>query len=120
MGGTLEVCDGIAARRIAYPELKAMRAPWTRAIGLIGRKRIDSRRAYLFKHCPSVHTCFMSVPIDVIMCDKHMTVLRVETMPPWHLRSSKTPGTRAIIEAAAGSAEELGITPGCSLYAIQR
>lgn len=116
----LEVCDGIAARRIAYPEVKAMRAPWTRAIGLIGRKRIDSRRAYLFKHCPSVHTCFMCVPIDVILCDKHMTVLHVETMHPWRTSSKRLKGVYAIIEATAGSAEELGITPGCSLYAIQR
>ena len=113
----LEVCDGIAARRIAYPEVKAMRAPWTRAVGLIGRKRIDSRRAYLFKHCPSVHTCFMSVPIDVILCDKHMTVLYIDTMRPWRTSSKRLRGVCTIIEAAAGSAEELGIIPGCSLYA---
>lgn len=112
----LEVCDGIASRRIAYPEVKAMRAPWTRAIGLIGRKRIDRRRAYMFKHCSSVHTCFMSVPIDVILCDKYMTVLHVETMHPWRTSSKKLRGVRTIIEAAAGSAEELGITPRCSLY----
>lgn len=112
------VRDGICAPRVAYPDLHLMRAPWTRALGLIGRHGIDPRCAYLFDRCPSVHTCFMRVPIDVIACDRDMRVLRVVTMHPWRLASKRIPGTRAIIEAAAGSAEELGIKPGCVLSVV--
>lgn len=111
----LMVSDGLSATRVAYPALRRMRAPWTRALGLIGRRRIDPRCAYLFEHCPSVHTCFMRVPIDVIACDRDMCVLRVETMHPWRLSSKKTHGSCTTIEAAAGSAAELGIKPGCIL-----
>lgn len=115
MMAALMVSDGICASRIAYPSLRRMRAPWTRMIGLIGKRRIDPRRAYLFDHCPSVHTCFMSVPIDVIICDRDMRVLRVETMRPWRMLSERPRKARAVIEAAAGSAAELGIKPGCAL-----
>ncbi|WP_425430958.1 DUF192 domain-containing protein [Eggerthella timonensis] len=92
-----------------------MRAPWTRALGLIGKKYVDPRCAYLFNHCPSVHTCFMSLPIDVIVCDRDMRVLHVETMRPWCLSSTRIRESHAIIEAAADSAAELGIKPGCVL-----
>lgn len=115
MGCSLIVYDGICAPRVAYQSLKRMRAPWTRTLGLIGKRRIDPRCAYLFDHCPSVHTCFMRVSIDVILCDRDMRVLHVETMQPWRISSKRTSGTRAIIEAAAGSAAELGVGPGCIL-----
>lgn len=115
MARALMVYDGICAPRVAYPDLRMMRAPWTRALGLIGRRSIDPRCAYLFDRCPSVHTCFMRVPIDVIACDRDMCVLHVETMRPWRLSSKRVHGTRTIIEAAAGSAAELGIKPECIL-----
>jgi uncharacterized membrane protein (UPF0127 family) len=57
----------------------------------------------------------MHVPIDVIACDRDMCVLHVETMHPWRLSSTRVRETRTIIEAAAGSAAELGIKPGCIL-----
>ena len=115
MGRSLLVYDGICAPRVAYPDLRVMRTPWTRAFGLIGKHHIDARRAYLFDHCPSVHTCFMRVPIDVISCDKDMLVLHVETMRPWRPSSTRVRKTSLIIEAAQGSASELGIAPGCVL-----
>lgn len=116
----LEISDGIATKRVVYPEVKRMRAPWTRAIELIGKKRVDARRAYLFDHCSSVHTCFMSVPIDVISCDKHMHVINIETMPPWRMSSTKLKGVRMVVEATAGSTEELDIIPGCSLRVLSK
>lgn len=112
----LMVSDGLSATRVAYSNLRRMRAPWTRALGLIGKRHVDPRCAYLFGHCTSVHTCFMRVPIDVIACDRDMCVLHVETMRPWRLTSKRVHGTRTIIEAAAGTAAELGIKPGCILY----
>ena len=111
----LMVSDGLSATRVAYPNLQRMSAPWTRALGLIGKRRIDPRCAYLFGHCTSVHTCFMRVPIDVIACDRDMCVLHVETMRPWRLSSTRIRESHTIIEAAAGSAAELGVKQGCVL-----
>ena len=101
--------------RIAYPELRLMRTPWMRAIGLIGRSHIKTHRAYLFAHCPSVHTFFMRCAIDVIICDKNLTVLAVETLCPWRSTSHKIKGARIIIEVAEGTALRAGITRGTSL-----
>lgn len=115
MARALIVHDGIRSLRVAYPDLRLMRAPWTRALGLIGKSQIDKTRAYLFDHCRSVHTCFMNIPIDVIACDRDMRVLHVETMRPWRLSSTRIRGTRTIIEASAGSTAELGIKFGSIL-----
>lgn len=120
MGRSLMVYDGICSPRVAYPDLRLMRAPWTRALGLIGKSKIDKSRAYLFDHCRSVHSCFMGISIDVIACDRDMCVLFVETMRPWRLSSTRIRGTRTIIEASAGSAAELGIKPGCILSVEDR
>lgn len=105
--------------KIAYPELRRMRMPWTRAVGLIGRKKVKPGAAYLFGHCPSVHTHLMRTAIDVIVCDKHMTVLAVETMEPGRSSSPKVRGARAVVEAAPGSAAEAGIAPGSSLCLVK-
>ena len=79
MSSALGLCRDNAIK-LAYPELHSMRTPWTRAVGLIGRKQVRAGAAYLFAFCPSVHTHLMRIPIDVIICDKHMTVLAVETI----------------------------------------
>lgn len=105
--------------KIAYPELRRMRMPWTRAVGLIGRKKVKPGAAYLFGHCPSVHTHLMRTAIDVIVCDKHMTVLAVETMEPGRSSSPKVRGARAVVESAPGSAAEAGIAPGSSLCLVK-
>lgn len=105
--------------KIAYPELRRMRMPWTRAVGLIGRKKVKPGAAYLFGHCPSVHTHLMRTAIDVIVCDKHMTVLAVETMEPGRSSSPKVRGARAVVEAAPGSAAEAGIAVGCRLCTLR-
>lgn len=104
---------------VVYRHVKIMRAVWTRAIGLIGKKHVDFQCAYLFPLCPSVHTKLMSIPIDVIVCDKHLRVLAVETMQPWQASSPKINGAHTIIEAAAGSAAAAGVVPGELLCEIR-
>jgi hypothetical protein len=46
---------------------------YKRLKGFMFCKNID--KALLFKHCNSIHTCFMKKNIDVIMCDKSYKVL---------------------------------------------
>lgn len=115
MARALMVHDGICPPRVAYPDLHLMRAPWTRALGLLGKRKISVRSAWLFNRCGAVHTCGMRMPIDVILCDKDMRVLRVDHVDPWRPSTERARGGRMVVEAAAGSASEVGIWPGCVL-----
>lgn len=104
--------------RIAYPRLREMRGLTQRAVGLIGRRSLDSSEAYLFARCRSVHTNFMSIPIDVIVCDAHLQVLAVATMKPWRACSPCPHGAHSVIEAAAETASANGICPGTRLSVL--
>ncbi len=51
--------------------------------GMIGRK-FDGFDAMVFNRCNSIHTMFMSMPIDVIFADRENTVCAVyHRLPPW-------------------------------------
>ncbi len=57
---------------------------FARMTGLIGRKMLEEGCGLLLKKCPSVHTFFMSFPIDVLYLDDDNTVVAVETnLKPW-------------------------------------
>lgn len=48
-----------------------------RLVGLMGRKRIDSRHVFHFIPCNSIHTFGMTVPLTIIFLDKQLRVLHV-------------------------------------------
>lgn len=56
-------------------------------IGLMGRKNLPEGTGMFFEGgCPSVHTCFMNFPIDVVFLDKNMKVTAVvEDLKPWRM-----------------------------------
>lgn len=85
-----------------------------RARGLIGTQEIRPDEAWVFPRCRSVHTWFMSVPIDVVCLDGSGKVLSVQTVPPWRLPES-APGTAIVIEAGSGRARGNGVVEGAHL-----
>ena len=88
--------------------------PHTRLRGLLGRDRLPTGEGLLLKPTPSVHTCFMRFPIDVVFLDARMQVLSVAPdMGPWKFAGRR--GTRAVLELAAGEAERRGIGEGVVL-----
>ena len=54
--------------------------------GLIGRDRLTEGQGLLFRGCSSVHTLFMSFPIDVVYLDNKQTVVGVDiNLRPWRV-----------------------------------
>lgn len=91
-----------------------MESLFERMRGLIGNHSPDPSQAWIFENCRSVHTCFMSVPIDVIETDGFGRVLSVRTSRPWRFVHS-TLNAEHVIETAANSARKAGIEPGTVL-----
>lgn len=85
-----------------------------RARGLIGTQNIRPDEAWVFPCCRSVHTWFMSIPIDVVCLDGTGKVLSVQTVPPWRLPKS-APGTVIVIEAGPGRVRSNGVIEGAYL-----
>ncbi len=80
-------------------------SPWRRARGLLFRGPSDQA---LLWPCGSVHSFFMSRPIDVIyLSDEGDVVKIVHGLVPWRT-SVGGRGAFAVLEVTAGSARDLG------------
>lgn len=70
--------------------------------GLIGRTGLKNDEALIIQPCNSVHTCFMSFPIDVIFLNSEFCILRaMENMKPYRF-SPIVAGSRMVVELPAG------------------
>lgn len=84
-----------------------------RARGMIGRSFASAAfDAMVFDRCRSIHTLFMSEPIDVVFidCENGVCGLRAE-LPPWRPLVQAS-GTRSVIELPAGAISRLNIEAG--------
>jgi len=86
--------------------------PWTRAVGLLGRRELPEGRALWIRPCRSVHTFFMRFAIDVVYLAEDGTV--VKTCP--HLRPFRLSmgGRRAhsVVELPPGFLEQARLQIG--------
>jgi uncharacterized membrane protein (UPF0127 family) len=70
--------------------------------GLLGRNVFAAAAALVISPCWSIHTAFMSFPIDLIFVDPGGRVMRiVQNLAPW--RIAVAPRAYAVIELPAGS-----------------
>ena len=84
----------------------------SRAIGLIGRSRLDAGEGLWITPCSSIHTFFMAFPIDVVFADAEGRVSRVwPRLRPWRMAWGGW-SARHALELAAGAAEKASIRPG--------
>ncbi|WP_304508795.1 DUF192 domain-containing protein [Anaerotignum sp.] len=58
---------------------------FSRFVGLMGRKKLDSGEGLFLLGTPSIHCFFMKITIDAIYLSKDMKVLGVETLRPWRM-----------------------------------
>lgn len=59
---------------------------WTRFRGLQLRSPLPKERGIFLTPCSSLHTCFMRFPIDVLMLDSNLVVLKQRrNIQPWRL-----------------------------------
>jgi len=80
-----------------------------RSRGLLGRTGYEG--AMVLPRTRSVHTFGMKFAIDVAVCDKELTVLRVATLRPYRMTVPRRRG-RSVIEAEAGAFERWGLRVG--------
>jgi len=88
-----------------------------KAKGLIGTKHLDDLTTWHFKNCPSVHTFFMSMPIDVVFTDKNLKVTKVvENLAPWRMTAALNFITTKDCYEFAGGALNGKVSVGDKLY----
>ena len=79
--------------------------------GLMWRGSLPVGTGLLLRPAGSVHTCFMRFPIDVVVLDRSMRVLRVvEGLRPWRATAARR--GRSVLEMPAGEARRAGIATG--------
>lgn len=71
--------------------------------GLMGRKNLQEKEALLLRSCSRIHCFFMKITIDAVYLSKDLTVLDIETLPPWRI-GKQVKNTAHVLEMSAGSA----------------
>lgn len=74
-----------------------------RAVGLLGRSRLETGEALWITPCHGVHTWFMRFTIDVIALDVDGVIVdAVAMLKPWRMRLPR-PGAHSVLELPAGT-----------------
>ena len=85
---------------------------WTRLRGLIGRDELAPDECLVLPNCNSVHTMFMSYPIDVAFVDDTGKVIATRSnLGPWRI-AGPVRGAQSVVELSAASLDRLGIGKG--------
>lgn len=99
---------------------------WVRLRGLIGRRSMGRTEGLWFPHCSSVHTWWMSMPIDVVFLrpsgSRRSGVWEVSSVHagvrPWRVLPLADWGATVTLELAAGAAMEGDLKPGDEVECI--
>ena len=90
---------------------------WSRAVGLLGTRRLADDQGLWLAPCASVHTVGMAYAIDVVFVAAAGEVLKVvPALPAW--RASACRGAACTLELPAGAAARLGIAAGGRLALV--
>jgi len=88
---------------------------WARLRGLIGAKPLEKGEGLLIVPCSSIHTHFMSFPIDILHVNKSQQVVAIdENMAPWRFGRWRR-AVRFVVELPAGTARATGTEVGDQL-----
>lgn len=101
-------------------EVRVASTRLARTIGLLGKKRLPPGQGLLLTPCASVHTVGMQFAIDILFLDRQNHVLAVAPeVGPCRVRIGP-PGTRSILELAAGVIRERGVRERDRLSLVPR
>src|SRR5262245_25569150 len=93
--------------------------PWTRMIGLLGRRRFEDGDGLVITPCDTIHTWFMRFPIDVLFVDENGIVVRaIEALAPFRLASGG-PQARITIELPVGTLRRIAVPAGARVRMAQ-
>ena len=113
MARELELRNG-RTQQVICSRVRVADNPWTRLVGLLGKKSLPPGEALLIRPCSSVHTFFMRFRMDAIFVDRENHVLRVKhDMAPFRVAGAKR--SRYVIEFMGGVLQSLDIEPGDGL-----
>jgi uncharacterized membrane protein (UPF0127 family) len=88
--------------------------PLTRLKGLLGCRGLEQGEGLLLRPAASIHTFFMRFPLDIVLVDRDLNVLKVShDVAPWRTAACK--GAKGVVEMAAGEAKRLGVSAGDKL-----
>lgn len=88
---------------------------FTRLKGLLGSSPLEKGEGLLLKGEKSIHTLFMSFPIDVVYIDRSWQVIKIDqNMLPWRLGRYVTQAA-SILELPVGVIQETGTAVGDQL-----
>lgn len=100
---------------IVATQLKHATGWWSRFRGLMLRSRLEPGEALAIEPCASIHMFFMRFSIDVIFYDRQRRVTKVRSnVRPWIGLAFGGPGSRGVVELAAGAAS--GVQAGDQLF----
>ncbi len=89
--------------------------PWTRLMGLMGKRELQEGDGLLIPGSTSIHTHFMRFPIDVIFMSKDDKVVDLEeAMATWRMRFARGKA-KYVIELPAGTIARTDTTVGDQL-----
>jgi uncharacterized membrane protein (UPF0127 family) len=79
--------------------------------GRYGASALELQCAWRLSPCNAVHTLLLTGPIDVVFCDRHDRVLRIEA-PLRRNRFARHSSAHCVWEFPAGVASQLGLQCG--------
>lgn len=90
-------------------------SPWSRFVGLMGRRELPDGEALCIRPCSSIHMFFMRFPIDAVFVDANGAIVRVYgSIKPWRA-TWIVRGAKACLELPAGTAAKHGLEVGTVL-----
>lgn len=96
--------------RTLFGQARRPRSFLARAVGFLGRRRIDSDEALWFERCSSIHMFGMRCRLDVVFLRKGRVLRVCESVRPMQMRWCRA--ADSVLEAAEGTVGRLAITPG--------
>jgi uncharacterized membrane protein (UPF0127 family) len=96
---------------VVAEKVKVAGSFWARLRGLLGRRRLAPEQGLYLPSASSIHTFFMSFPIDVVFLDRDGYVHKVAaSLRPF--RVALASGASGALELAAGTAARAGVEVG--------
>jgi uncharacterized membrane protein (UPF0127 family) len=97
-------------------DLKVANSFKPRLLGLIGTKSLSKDQGMWFPKSNWIHTCFMSMPIDVVYLRKNGEVKKIQkNLKPWRFPAPVF-GAHSVLETGTGFIEKTNLKVGDTLY----
>lgn len=99
-------------------DLKIASTFYSRAKGLLGRKRLEVQEGLWILRTNAIHTFFMNFPIDCIFVDQNLKVVGLRAdVKPWRLTIPVWKASH-VIEVCQGTVQQHKIEIGDQLHVV--